>query len=137
MSTFPIEDYFPHRGRMKLIDDIVEVDAARCVTRSSVSPLWPLVSGDRVDPLVVVELVAQSVAVYVGWIKREVMKQGGRGVLVGIKRAAFAGPGIPVGAEVRTTCTLLVNLDNYGEFEGEVSDGRQVYGSARLQTFQT
>ncbi len=130
-----VEDFIPHRDRMKLVNAIVEVDDTHCVTQSMVTAQWPLCTGDHIDSIVIVELVAQTISVYVGWKKREKTRTGGKGVIVGIKSAILSVPEIPVGKKLKTSCKELVNLDNqYGEFEGEVKDDHTTYGYVRIQT---
>ena len=132
---YTIDDFIPHRDRMRLVQEIVEIDNDHCVTRAVASPLWPLYGGGHIGSLIIVELVAQTVSVYVGWRKREKTRLGGKGVIVGIKDAVFPVPLIPAGAELKTSCRTLLNLDNtYGEFEGEVKDDRTSYGCVRIQT---
>lgn len=135
-ETYNIEDFIPHRDRMKIVDGIVEVDKDHCVTQSTATALWPLCDGTTINSIIVVELVAQTAGTYVGWVKRNKTKLGGKGVLVGIKKAVLSVPGVPVGARLRTSCRVLVNLDDhYGEFEGEVKDDHAHYGYVRIQTF--
>ncbi len=133
---YTIEDFIPHRDRMRLIDDIVEVDDDHCVTQSVASPLWPLCDGERINSIIIVELVAQTASAFVGWLRRNKVKMGGKGFIVGIKKADFFVPDIPVGSRLRTSCKMRVTLDNaYGEFEGDVKDGNTSYGHVLLQTF--
>ncbi len=58
MLPIDIETLIPHRDRMKLISDVLDVNADRAVTSSIVSDRWPLFKGAYVDPIVLIELVA-------------------------------------------------------------------------------
>ena len=55
-----IEDLLPHRDRMLLIDEILEVDDNTAVTRATVSNRWPFFNGNTVDSLILIELAAQT-----------------------------------------------------------------------------
>lgn len=133
---YAVEDFIPHRDRMKLIDDIIEIDDTRCVTHAAASALWPLCDGKQINAIIIVELVAQTASAFVGWQKRATQKNAGAGVIVGIKKSSITVPFIPVGASLRTSCRMLVNLhDQYAEFEGEVRDDHTTYGYVHLQTF--
>ena len=55
-----IKELIPHRGRMKLIDEIVRADAETAATESVVKRDWPLFGKDSVSPFVLIELVAQT-----------------------------------------------------------------------------
>ncbi|MCL4557402.1 MAG: hypothetical protein M1491_01970 [Deltaproteobacteria bacterium] len=133
---YTVDDLIPHRDRMKIVNDIIEVDDAHCITQSFATSLWPLCNGKQINSIIIVELVAQTASAFVGWQKRNMTKTGGEGVIVGIKKAVLAVPFIPVGSRLRTSCRMLVNLhDQYAEFEGEVHDDRTSYGHVHLQTF--
>ncbi len=120
---------------MKIIDGIVEIDDDHCVTESIAASLWPLCSGVQINSIIIVELVAQTASIFTGWKKRNETKTKGEGVIVGIKKAVLTAPEIPVGSRLRTSCRIRVNLDGqYGEFEGEVTDGHIQYGFVHLQT---
>ncbi len=133
---YTIDDFIPHQDRMKLINDIIEINDDHCVTESVATPLWPLCKGEQINSIIIVELVAQTASAFVGWQKRNETKTGGEGVIVGIKKAVLNVPFIPVGSRLRTSCRMLVSLNNqYAEFEGEVKDDHTIYGQVHLQTF--
>ena len=52
--NFSLEDLLPHRDRMLLVDEILEVDDKMAVTRATVSDQWPLFDGQDVAPLVLI-----------------------------------------------------------------------------------
>ena len=132
---YTVDDFIPHRDRMKIINDIVEVDDVHCVTQSIATSLWPLCDGGQINSIIIVELVAQTASVFAGWQKLNKTKIRGEGVIVGIKKVVLTVPAIPVGSRLRTSCRMLVNLDEqYGEFEGEVKDDHTSYGRVHLQT---
>ncbi len=94
MSCSPapdIQDLVPHRGRMRLLDAIVEAEPGRAVTRATVTDRWPLYAAGRVRPLVLVELVAQSAAVSFGMDRLASGEAPGEksGFLVGLREARF------------------------------------------------
>ena len=55
LKDITIEDLVPHRGRMRLVADILDVDGEMAVTGTTVTDRWPLLDGDGVNPLVVIE----------------------------------------------------------------------------------
>ena len=101
-----IEDLIPHRGRMRLIHEILEVDEHRAVTRTVATEEWPLFDGQSVNPIVLVELVAQTAGVTNGWerIKTQGMDSEKKGWLVGIKKTSLFIDAIPLHTEIITTC---------------------------------
>lgn len=115
-----IEDLIPHRSRMKFVDQIIEVNETTAVTESTVTDRWPLVQNSFVNPLVLIEVVAQTSAVSIGWkeLKEDGSNSGGKGWLVGIKSANFFVDKIPLNIRIRTWTTIKFNLDNYTEILG-------------------
>jgi predicted hotdog family 3-hydroxylacyl-ACP dehydratase len=86
-----IEDLLPHRDRMLLIDEILEVEHNMAVTCATVTPRWPFFNGNGVDSLVLIEVVAQTAGISNGWVR--IQKHGKdsekKGWLVGIKQSRF------------------------------------------------
>jgi predicted hotdog family 3-hydroxylacyl-ACP dehydratase len=139
MHTLPIdiETLIPHRDRMKLINDVLEANADKAITSSLVSDRWPLCQGVFVDPLVLIELVAQTAGVYISWKKGIDKGVGGGGWIVGIKRADFFLDRIPIHTELTTTVRNLYGAENYNVLEGTVSAGKDLLGRIQIQVFRS
>ncbi|MDD5223240.1 MAG: hypothetical protein PHE84_04560 [bacterium] len=133
---FNVEDYIPHRGRIRMIEEILEVDENTCRARARVLDTWPLVDAQNAGIIIIIELVAQTVAFSVGWNQKNKVKPGGPGVIVGIKEATFFAAGIPVGDTVTLTAKKLVDRDNYGTFSGTAFDGDRILGNLELQVYR-
>jgi predicted hotdog family 3-hydroxylacyl-ACP dehydratase len=116
-----IEALIPHRGRMKLLAEVVDVNEHSAVTSARISARWPLCRGTYVDPIVLIELVAQTAAVHISWKKGIKTGGSGRGWIVGIKNADFFVDGIPLGTVLITTVKELYHVDRYSVLEGEVA----------------
>jgi len=138
MIEVAIERLIPHRDRMKLIDAIVEVDDRWAVTESTVTDRWPLLEGDSVNPLVLIELIAQTSAVTIGWkkLKEEGDAESGKGWLVGIKSADFPDIEIPLHARITTRSEINFTMDNYTELHGISTIGKDRIGEAVLQVMR-
>ena len=61
------EDFLPHRDRMRLIDEIIDVNEKSAVTQATVTDQWPFFSGESVNSLVLIELVAQTAGISNCW----------------------------------------------------------------------
>jgi predicted hotdog family 3-hydroxylacyl-ACP dehydratase len=134
--SLDIEKLIPHRGRMKLIDDVLDINADTAVTLSNVSDRWPLCQDSFVDPLVLLEIVAQTAGVQVSWQKG--IKKGGRlGWLVGIKSADFFRERIPLHAELITTVKNLYSAEKYNVLEGTVMTGTELLCRIQIQIYQS
>ncbi|MDQ1278558.1 MAG: hypothetical protein QG555_1601 [Thermodesulfobacteriota bacterium] len=116
-----IEALIPHRDRMKLLDEVVDVNGHLAVTSARVSERWPLCRGAYVDPIVLIEIVAQTAAVHISWKKGIKTGGSGRGWIVGIKNADFFVDRIPLDTVLITTVKELYHVDRYSVLEGEVA----------------
>jgi len=138
MVNINIEDLIPHRRRMKFVGQIIEADEDTAVTESTVSDQWPLVNNNFVNPLVLIEVVAQTSAVSIGW--KELKKNGntaaGKGWLVGIKAADFFIDKIPLNSIILTWTKINFNLDNYTEILGTSKIGSNLVGEIVLQVLR-
>ncbi|MFP3981743.1 MAG: hypothetical protein ACLFUY_10130 [Desulfobacterales bacterium] len=139
-ALFPVEDYLAHRGRMKLLDAVVEVDAQKAVARSVTKEAWPLFEGGAILSIVIVELVAQTAGINIRW---EEMQESGRGekegggLLVGIKEAVFHVSRIPVDATVITSAERRQAHMNYAEYHGFSQIGEAILGEVTIQVLRT
>ncbi len=133
-----IETLLPHRDGMKLVDNVVKVDEQMAVTESTVTNSWPLLENNAVGCLVLIELVAQTSAVCIGWkeLKDGRDNVGGKGWLVGIKSASFFTGGIPVNTHIMTQTRINFTMDNYTEIQGESKAGNVVLGKIILQVLK-
>jgi predicted hotdog family 3-hydroxylacyl-ACP dehydratase len=131
-----IEALIPHRGRMRLIDEVVAVDDDRAVTSSAVTENWPLYRDGSVDALVTIELVAQTAALLEGWRRQQSGRGGATGWLVGIKRADFRMPRIPLPATLLTEVRRDYALEGYAVFEGTVRLGTEMVSAVSIQAFR-
>jgi predicted hotdog family 3-hydroxylacyl-ACP dehydratase len=131
-----IEALIPHRGRMRLIGEVVAVDDDRAVTSSAATESWPLFRDGSVDALVTIELVAQTAALMEGWKRQQSGRGGAEGWLVGIKRADFRMPRIPLPATLLTEVRKDYAMEGYAVFEGTVRLGTEVVATVSIQAFR-
>ena len=134
-----IESLIPHRERLKLIDTIISVDEEHAVTRAKVKESWPLLSGDAVNAIVLIELAAQTAGVCIGW--NEKMKTSGpkaeaRGWLVGIKKAHFYIDKIPLNTCITTRSENRLVVENYNEITATIRIRQTLVGEIILQIFR-
>jgi predicted hotdog family 3-hydroxylacyl-ACP dehydratase len=120
------ETILPHRGRMLLIDEILELDDDGAVTRSVVTERWPFFNGRDVNTIVLIELVAQTAGVHNGWIRDKLHGPAAdkKGWIVGIRQARLMVNAIPLGTE------LITRAKNQMEFEGF----RDIFGAVAMET---
>jgi predicted hotdog family 3-hydroxylacyl-ACP dehydratase len=131
-----IEKLIPHRGRMKLINEVLDINADKIITSALVSDKWPLYQEGFVDPIVLIEIVAQTAAAHIRW-KKGVDKGGGGGWLVGIKSADFSLDRIPLHTELITSVKPISSAENYSVLEGTVMAGKDTLGRIQIQVFRS
>ncbi len=138
LTDLNLEDLLPHRGRMLLIRDILEVDADHAMTRSVVDASWPLVKGNSVHPLVLIELAAQTAGVCNGWdrIQTQGLDSNQMGWLVGIKKAEFFIDSLEMNSSVMTRAENTYVFENLREVACAMHLDDTLIGRATLQLFQ-
>ena len=138
-SMEEIENLIPHRQRLKLIHTIISVDQEHAATRATVKENWPLLSGDDVSPLVLIELAAQTAGVCIGWnekMKTDGSKRKAAGWLVGIKNARFYVDKITLDTCIATRSENYLIVENYREIAATASIGEKLVAEINLQILQ-
>lgn len=131
-----IEALIPHRDRMKLIDEIVDITTDQAITQTVVTDRLPLCQEGYVDTLIIIEIVAQTAAVHVSW-KRGVGEEGsGGGLLAGIKNADFLVERVPLKTVLTTTVKPLYSAENYTVLEGTVRTEQETIGRVEIQVIR-
>lgn len=133
-----VESLLPHRGRMLLVDQILDLDDSQATTLSVARRSWPLCTDDQVNPLILIEVVAQTAGVHNGLlrIKTRGKAEVNRGWLVGIKKAVFHVSAIPAGARITTTSRNAFVFDNLREIFGQASIDGRVVAEVTLQVVE-
>ena len=134
-----IEDLLPHRDRMLLIDEILEIDDKAAVTRATVTDQWPFFNGRTVDSLVLIELVAQTAGVTNGWFR---INQRGKdsekkGWLVGIKQSILYIDAISLNQRIITRAENQFQYESYRHISGIARIDSEIVGEVTLQLIQT
>lgn len=133
-----LDKFMPHRGSMRLIKGVVDVGRDWAITESVAVKEWPLCDGLSVSPVVLIELVAQSATVFLGW--RECQEKGddfeSKGWLVGIREAVFQCEKIDLNSVLITECREAFEYDKYHEIMGTISTNGNLLGKVTLQVIQ-
>ena len=139
MAIDSVESLIPHRNRMKLLDEIIAVDENMAVTMSTVTENWPMVEGGSVNCLVLVELVAQTAGVCLGWRERQETAEDldGSGWIVGVKEAVFHCSALPLNSRIKTESKRVFQMEFYSEIEGTTRMGDEILGEVKLQVVQS
>jgi predicted hotdog family 3-hydroxylacyl-ACP dehydratase len=134
-----IEKIIPHRDRMRLVEEVVDIDNKSATTVSIVDEKWPLCDNKNVSCLVTIELVAQTSALAIGWeYHRDEYKDDvqGKGWLVGIKDALFYKENIPLETKIITQVDISLNMNNYTEVDGYTTTENEQLSKIKLQVLR-
>jgi predicted hotdog family 3-hydroxylacyl-ACP dehydratase len=131
-----VEGWIPHRGAMRLIDRVLEVDAEHSVAEVDVPFDGLFVRDGEVPSWVGIEYMAQTVS---AWAGARAKSQGGpprAGLLLGSRRYEARRGGFPCGALLRVEAHCeLIGANGLGQFACRiVMDGEEV-ASARISVF--
>jgi predicted hotdog family 3-hydroxylacyl-ACP dehydratase len=118
---------------MKLINCVLDLNDVESVTSARVSDRWPLHRDTFVDPLVLIEVVAQTAAVHISGRMKSGKTADRRGWMVGIKNADFFCDRIPVDTLLTTTVKKMYHMENYNVLEGEVKAGPDLLCRVQIQ----
>ena len=133
------EDFLPHRDRMRLIDEIIEVDGKTAVTHATVTDQWPFFSDGSVNSLVLIELAAQTAGISNCWegIRKHGEQFVTKGWLVGIKQAHFYVHAIPLNTLITIRTENQFIFENFIEIRGTVEIGSKLAAEIWLQLVQS
>lgn len=131
-----IESLIPHRDRIKLINEVLEITPESAVAEAVVKPDWPLCNGNIVNPVVLIEVVAQTAAVIDGHKRKKQGKSGGKGWLVGVKNAQFNVAEISVGVRLLASVSNSYSFDNYSVIKGTIKSGEEILAVIVLQALR-
>ncbi|MBN2040537.1 MAG: hypothetical protein JW864_10865 [Spirochaetes bacterium] len=137
MIDFDIEKVIPHRKRMKLVEEVLEIDDQKVITLSVVNDKWPLLTDGMVNPIILIEIVAQTTGIVVGNKRMKETGEGVYGYLVGIKDAEFYKDSIPLGTRLECRVNLMYDLKAYGVFTGVVYSGEETLARIEIQVLST
>ena len=134
-----VERLIPHRGRMRLVDEIISVDEKTAVTASTVTESWPMVEGGAANCIVLVELVAQTAGISLGWKERQKNEAelAGTGWIVGVKEAVFHRGEIPLNSRIITASERVFQVEFYSEIAGTARVGDEPLAEVKLQVVQS
>ncbi len=136
MLNIDIESLIPHRDRIKMINEVLEITPESAVAGAVVNSSWPLCNGNTVSPIVLIEVVAQTGAVIDGYKRKMQGKSGGKGWLVGVKDARFNVAEVSVGTHLVASVGNSYTFDNYSVITGTVKAGEEILAVIVLQALR-
>ena len=138
VSEIDIDGLLPHRRPMRLVDEVLEADETRAVTRCVVQANWPLVSGGSVDAMIIVELVAQTSGISNGLERVRTHGAGAdrKGWLAGIKTARFTRHRIAMDTPIVVRAENAFSFEGFREIRGRADIDGETVAEVILQVVQ-
>ncbi len=134
LKRIDIETLLPHRGRMRLVEQIVALDEDHTVTRATVRPGWPMSDGQSVSAVILIELVAQTAGIHNGWVRvrRHGPEVDRKGWIVGISEADLHADRVDCGTLLTIRAENRFAYEGFREIAGTVETGGQLLAEAVL-----
>jgi predicted hotdog family 3-hydroxylacyl-ACP dehydratase len=133
-----VDEVLPHRGTMRLIDEIVAFSDDAVTVRAHVDRhAWYADADGAMPAWLGIELMAQAIAAHVGLIA---MRAGGRarpGVLLGASRYEVVAPSFASAERLSIEAKeLLKSEQGHGAYECTISIEARCVGQAIIKVFQ-
>lgn len=136
MST-TIEDFIPHRGAMRLVDELVDVDEDHAVVEATVPADGMLVHDGRMPSYIVIEHMAQSIAAWAGARARREGRPVRLGFLLGTRKLELHCDDLPAGARLRMSVHCELIADNgLGMFDCRVEHDGELVAQGKVSVFE-
>ena len=128
------EQYIPHRGKMSLIDNVLEVndDYALCEVIITDQSTFYEAEISGIYNWVGVEYMAQCVASYAGFHSQSI----NIGLLLSVRRFKSTLAFFSEGSVLKIKANKVFLEESLGVFDCEIKLGGELIASAKLNTFQ-
>jgi predicted hotdog family 3-hydroxylacyl-ACP dehydratase len=132
-----IETLIPHRGPMRLIDRVIEIERSAITTLASVPTGGPFVAPDADPPgYMVIEMMAQTVSAWDGWQRRRQGHAPEIGFLLGTRRLRCDRETLAPGTSLRIDARLVFSDGEMACFVCTVQEGDgEPFAEATLNVF--
>ena len=140
MSYPPLHELVPHEPPMLLLERVCDFTEDSVTCEGEITDGCPFVENGCVEALVTLELMAQTIAVFVGLEQRRRGAAGEQprvGYLVGAQNVVFRVPSLSVGEQVLTEARLQWHEGPLARFACRVSDGTRALAEGVLTAYQS
>lgn len=135
----PASELLPHRFGMLLLDELVEADETGLTARAAVRGEDGLFTADgRMGSWVLLEYMAQGMAMWISWNARREGKPVPVGFLLGTRKMELLRPDLPAGTvvTVRAEPLYVSREDRLAQFDCRVLVGDETVATAKLNAFE-
>lgn len=132
-----IAGYIPHRGKMRLLDKLIEADNDHAIAAVTIRHDSLFATDKGVPASVGIEYMAQTVAAYSGAIDRRAGQSPKIGLLLGSRRYDSRSDFFAIGDELHITVSPLYMQENaLGVFDCRIDCDGQTLVTATLNVLQ-
>lgn len=132
----PLRELLPHRGKMLLLDEVVDAGPTSVTCRVHIRSNSSFVEAGRVPVLVALEYMAQAVGAFAGLKARE---RGGPvriGYLLGSRDVQFSGRDFRLGDDLLVEAHHVFGDEAIGAFDCKVTRRGTIEASGCLNVYQ-
>lgn len=133
-------DYLPHELPMVLVEDVYEasIDHIECgVLVSKEGILAPFLNSQSALPAwFAIEIMAQSIGVWRGWLGKKQQLEPKLGMLLGTRSFKSSVSEFPCGAQLLIKADLLLQDDKLANFDCSLSIDGKTMVQAKLNVYQ-
>lgn len=133
MDVKPLID---HRGPMALVDRLVAVHKSSAHCLAEVRSDNPFLIDGRLPAWVLIEYLAQSVAVLVGHLRSTERAPHQHGLLLGCRNLRLADVALNVGDHLELFVEEIIRLDEFGRFRGSARLGENEVARGSLLLYE-
>ncbi len=133
----PPERLIDHRSVMSFVDGIESCDEALARCRATIRADNPFLVDGRLPNWVLIEYIAQSVAMFAGYRRSIEGAPHRHGLLLGCRSMTLADVVLEVGDRIETEVEEVVRLDDFGRFNGTARRDGEVLAQGALSVVET
>lgn len=135
LNAPPIANLVPHDVPMVWLDELLEWSPGQAACRAVVRPDHPFVDAGELSSVTLLEHMAQSVAVCLGYgalVSGESVRVG---MVIACRVFELSWPSVPVGTELRVEAQREREVDEVSNYACQVKAGEDVVAHARLTLY--
>lgn len=135
-DALQLESLSDHRGAMAFIDELVEAgtNGARC--RAVIRSDNPFLVDGRLPGWILIEYIAQSVAIFAGHRRASEDSEHRHGLLLGCRNLRISREAIDIGSRLDIEIEEFARFDRLGSFNGRVFCEESVAANGILSVYE-
>lgn len=127
----------PHKFPMLMIDEVLETDDKKAVTRSIIKPTNPFIANDsKLSEYAFIELMAQTLGLQiVSYYARTNLQAPSLGFLLGIRSLEYYAS-LSINDEITVTAVLEHSKDKFKNFRCTINKGKKVISEGVIKVYE-